>query len=381
MPPIAARRATSGLFGLNGFLLGSWIVQIPLVKDRTGIDDAALGGLLLLTGLSALAGMQVAGRLIDRIGSRPTATVAMSALALVLPLVGLAESPLALAGALVVLGLSNGVVDVSQNAQAVVVERAYGRPIMAAFHAMYSLGNLAASLLGGLLISLDTSLVVTLSGAAAAGLLGVAACRRSLLPDAPAEPAEPGRPRAPWTPQVVLLGLLAFALMLSEGVAYDWSTVHLRDQLGSSETVAAWAFGSFAAAMTVVRLLADRVVARVGAAAYVSGAALVGAAAMLGVVLASSAPVAIAAWTVFGIGLAGCVPQFFSAAGNVDPAAAGTYLARVTSFGYTGLLAGPSIIGFLTHWVPLSTALVVPLVGCLVAGVLARRALAHREAA
>ncbi len=99
---------------------------------------------------------------------------------------------------------------------------------------------------------------------------------------------------------------------------------------------------------------------------------------MLGVVLAPSAPVAIAAWALFGVGLAGCVPQFFSAAGNVDPTAAGTYLARITSFGYTGLLAGPSVIGFLRTWVSLPTALLVPLVGCLAAGLLARRALAGR---
>ncbi len=382
MPPTHARRATFGLFGLNGFLLGMWIVHIPLVKDRTGIDDSTLGGLLLLVGVAALIGMQVGGRLIDRIGSAPTVAVAMTALALVLPFVALAESPVALAGVLAVLGLANGVVDVAQNAQAVVVERAYGRPIMSAFHALFSMGNLVAALLGGLLIGQDVGMLPTLVTAAVVGLVGAAACRRPLLADAAPAPTEDGgRRRVPWTPRVVLLGLLAFALMLSEGVAYDWSTVHLRDSLGSTETVAAWAFGAFSATMTIVRLVADRVVARVGSATYVSIAALVGAVAMLGVVLAPNAPVAIAAWALFGVGLAGCVPQFFSAAGNVDPTAAGTYLARITSFGYTGLLAGPSIIGFLRTWVSLPTALLVPLVGCLAAGLLARRALADKVSA
>ncbi len=82
----------------------------------------------------------------------------------------------------------------------------------------------------------------------------------------------------------------------------------------------------------------------------------------------------------FGVGLAGCVPQFFSAAGNIDPAAAGTYLARVTGTGYLGLLAGPAIIGILTNWVSLTTAFTVPIIGCLLAGLLAPSALRKDEA-
>jgi hypothetical protein len=48
--------------------------------------------------------------------------------------------------------------------------------------------------------------------------------------------------------------------------------------------------------------------------------------------------------------------------------------------GYLGLLAGPSVIGLLTHWVPLTTAFVVPIVGCVLAGVLAPHALKKVDA-
>ncbi|MGA8851803.1 MAG: MFS transporter, partial [Aeromicrobium sp.] len=127
--------------------------------------------------------------------------------------------------------------------------------------------------------------------------------------------------------------------------------------------------------MTTVRLLADRVVARIGPAAYVQRAALVGAAGLTGAALAPTPWVAIVAWAVFGVGLAGCIPQFFSAAGRIDPDNAGLYMARVTSLGYLGLLAGPAIIGILTRWVSLPSTFIVPIVGCVLAGALARRAL------
>ncbi|WP_309222294.1 MULTISPECIES: MFS transporter [Aeromicrobium] len=376
MPPTRARRATSGVFALNGFVLGMWVVNIPTIKDRTGVDQADLGLMLLVLGASAWIGMQLAGRAIDRFGSRPVVTTAAVALALTIPGPALATDGLQLVLALAVVGFFNGIVDVSQNAQAVVVERAYGRPIMSAFHALFSLGGLVASILGGTLIALDVDVRASLAAAAVLGVVVALSLRPSLIAAPAVHEDAPPRGRAPWTSRVLLLGLLAFALLLGEGVAYDWSTVHLRDSLGSSETVAAFAYGAFSITMTIVRLFADRVVAAWGPAVYVGRAALVGAAGLLGAALAPNAELAIVAWGVFGIGLAGCVPQFFSAAGNVDESASGTYLARVTSMGYLGLLAGPSVIGLLTHWVPLTTAFAVPIVGCLAAGLLAPRALA-----
>lgn len=364
------------MFWLNGFLLGMWIVNIPTIKDRTGVDQADLGLILLVLGGMAWVGMQLSGPAVDRFGSRPVVIVATIALAATLPAPGFATSAVQLVIALAVVGFFNGFIDVAQNAQAVVVEREYGRPIMSAFHAFYSLGGLAASVLGGSMIALDVDVRATLVVAAVIGIVAATVLRPSLIPaPAPLEDA-PAKGRAPWTSRVLLLGLLAFALLLAEGVAYDWSTIHLRDSLGSSETVAAFAYGAFSVTMTIVRLLADRVVAAWGPAVYVSRAALVGATGLLGAALAPNATLAIIAWGVFGIGLAGCVPQFFSAAGNVDPTASGTYLARVTSMGYIGLLAGPSVIGLLTHWVPLTTAFAVPIAGCLAAGLLAPRALA-----
>ncbi|VXB64963.1 MFS transporter [Aeromicrobium sp. 9AM] len=382
MPLSRARRSTFAIFALNGFLLGMWVVNIPEIRDRTGASTAVLGYLLLLLGGAALIGMQAGGRFIDRFGSRVVVVTASLALSVCLIGPGLATNTAGLAVALGLLGAFNGVIDVAQNAQAVEVEREYGRTIISGFHAFFSLGGLLASLIGGGLIALGVDVRVMLAGAGVLGILVTFAARPALLRPSPGTTRESGTPRAhaPWTLRVVILSLLAFMLLLSEGVAYDWSTVHLHDSLGASKTVAAWAFGAFSVTMTLVRLVADRVVARIGAAAYVQRAALVGAVGLLGAALAPNAAVAIAAWAVFGVGLAGCVPQFFSAAGNIDPSAAGTYLARVTGTGYLGLLAGPAVIGILTNWVSLTTAFAVPIVGCLVAGLLAPSALRKEQA-
>jgi MFS family permease len=379
MPLVPARRATTAIFVLNGFILGMWVVNIPEILDRTDATKAQLGTLLLLLGGAAFIGMQVAGRLIDRHGSRPV--VVVSAVLACVTLLGpaLATDVWTLAVALALLGLANGGVDAAQNTHAVEVERGYGRPVMSAFHAFFSLGGFLAALLGGGLIAAGTDLRVSLGIAAAAGVGLTLAARPGLLPPAPRPQVERGGGRAPWTARVALLGLIAFVLFLSEGVAYDWSTVHLHESLGARKDVAAWAFGAFSVMMTATRLVADRIVARTGPAAYVRVAALVGAVALTGAALAPNAPTAIVAWGLFGVGLAGCIPQFFTAAGNIDVDASGTYVARLGGLGYLGLLAGPAVIGLLTAWVPLTTAFAVPIVGCVLAGLLAPVAL--RQAA
>ncbi|WP_394817325.1 MFS transporter [Streptomyces doudnae] len=368
----AARVATFTYFILNGTLLGMWVVQIPPVEERVGISHAVLGGFLVLLGLGAFLGMQVAGPLADRLGTRTVvpASALLCAATLVLP--GLATAPWALGVALLVFGFANGCLDVSMNAHAVQVEKAYGRPVMSAFHATFSVGGVLAALAGAAAAGGSLSPATTLGAAGAVGAVVAVAASRSLLPApaaAPADsPAGDGATGSGATPtRIWLLAVLALMIMLCEGVANDWSVLHLRTVLGASESTAAFAYGSFAAAMTIGRLLADRVSARFGPAAilrYGAGAAAVG---VTAVALSPWVPLALAGWAVFGAGLSGCVPQLFSAAGHAEEGAAGANVSRVAGLGYLGMLAGPAVIGWLTHLVPLDVTFFLPALCCLVA--------------
>lgn len=379
-----ARLATFAFFILNGFLLGMWLVHIPVVKERVGASVPVFGWLLLLLGVGAFFGMQVGGRLADRFGTSRIVllSAAVNSLAVLGP--GLAPSVPTLAAALLLFGVTNGLIDATMNTHAVEVERHYDRPIMASFHAYWSIGGLLAAITGGAMISAGVPLAVTFGGAAVVGLVATLACRTSVLgsadqvptPVAGAVDAVPRR-SAGWSGRVLGLGALAFILMLSEGVANDWSTVHLTETLGTSKATAAWAYGLFAAAMTCGRLATDRVVHVVGPPAFVRAGALVAAAGLAATALAPNVAVALVGWTVTGLGLSGCVPQFFSAAGNVDHDASGTNLARVAGLGYLGLLAGPAIIGGLNHWIDLPRTFWLPAVGCLVAGLVAAQLLSR----
>ncbi|MEV0523344.1 MFS transporter [Streptomyces sp. NPDC050439] len=365
------RLATFVYFTLNGFLMGMWIVHIPAVEDHVGISHAVLGWLLLLLGAGAFAGMQLVGPLTDRFGARTVVPVsaALCSAAVILP--GLASSTWTLGAALLVLGFGNGCLDVSMNAHAVQVERGYARPVMSAFHATFSIGGVLAALVGARTLSWDLSPALTLGVVALFGLVVSALAAPALLrpearptgqPTATETAVRRGTPRRIW-----ILAALALMLMLCEGVANDWSVLHLRDTLDAPAATAALAYGAFATAMTIGRLLADRVAARHGSVAVLRYGASAAAVGMTVAALSPWIPLALFGWTVFGIGLSGCIPQLFSAAGHADQDAAGANVSRVAGLGYLGMLAGPAVIGPLTHVVPLNLTFFLPVAFCVLA--------------
>lgn len=393
----AARGATYVYFVLCGVLMGAWVVHIPAVEERVGISHATLGGLLVLLGLGAFLGMQVAGPLTDRLGARvvvPASGVLCGA-SLVLP--GIAQDPWTLAGALLVFGFCNGCLDVSMNAHAVYVEKAYGRPVMSGFHATFSVGGVVAALAAAGATAVGLHPVAGMAAMGAVGIVVALASARALMAapaspaptgavaegavagregaasaageEAPAPAAEAKASSTGGAGRVWLLAVLALMVMLCEGAANDWSALHLKDVLGASTGTAAFAYGTFAAAMTVGRLLTDRCVARFGSMAILRyGSAL----AAVGITLVALCPwmwAAFVGWALFGLGLSGTVPQLFSAAGHADPAAAGANVSRVAGLGYVGMLAGPAVIGWLTRLVDLDHAFILLTLLCVITAV------------
>ncbi|MFG2512447.1 MFS transporter [Streptomyces sp. NPDC048584] len=370
----AARAATFVYFVLNGTLLGMWVVQIPAIEEQVGISHAALGGFLVLLGAGAFLGMQVGGRLSDRLGTRTVVPLAGVLCSVTLILPGLAQQPWVLGTALLIFGFGNGTLDVSMNAHAVQVEKAYERPVMSAFHATFSIGGVLAALVGAAALGIGWGPATTLAAVAAVGVVVALVTARGLLPSTPAEPAADtagGTEKRAVPARIWLLAVLALLIMLCEGAANDWSVLHLKTVLGAPESTAAFAFGTFAATMTIGRFLADPVSARFGPVAVLRyGSAL----AAVGITLVALSPwiwAALAGWALFGLGLSGCVPQLFSAAGHADPAAAGTNVSRVAGLGYIGMLAGPAVIGWMTHVMALNHTFLLPALFCAIAAVAA----------
>ena len=180
-PLVRARWAVSSIFFLNGVVPASWVPHIPAVKQAHGIGDAELGAVLLCMAAGAVCALSVAGRVVRRYGSRSAVVVAAAGLCVALPLPIVSPTVPMLAVSLLLLGASNGMLDVSENSQAVLVEQRYGRPIMSSFHGLFGVGGLVGAGAAGVLMYLGVSSTQHVVATALAGLVLTNVARRALV--------------------------------------------------------------------------------------------------------------------------------------------------------------------------------------------------------
>lgn len=158
-----ARIAVKLIFFINGFVHANLATRFPRIQEIFSIDNGSLGFVLLSSSLGALAAMPFTGWLIIRNGSRKITIISVFAYCMFVPLVPLMPELAGLFIIFFVMGLTAGMLDISMNSQAVMVEQQYGKPIMTSFHALFSIGMVAGAGCGALFIKLNTTLFIHLS--------------------------------------------------------------------------------------------------------------------------------------------------------------------------------------------------------------------------
>ncbi len=355
MPLTGARRAIAALFFINGFAFATWVSRIPAVQTTLDLSAGSLGLALAGIGAGSLVSMPLTGWLIARVGSRPVTTIGTLACSVTVMMPVLASNVAGLGIALFLFGAALGSMDVSMNAQGVELEQRYHRPIMAAFHAFYSLGGMAGAAIGGVIASHG----VTVGRHFAIGgllLLALAAIALPLLITTP-PPAPHARAPLRVSRTLVALCVLGTCIMVCEGAMADWTPVYLENALRTGPGLAAAGYAVFSGAMTVGRLTGDWLTMRLGRVTIVRLGSALAASGLAAALMFDNVAVALAGFICVGAGFSTIIPLVFSAAGRLDEGSAGPGLATVTTAGYLGLLCGPPLIGFLAEQTSLRFAL------------------------
>jgi fucose permease len=364
-----ARWATAAFFLLLGVLFGSWVARIPAIQNRLGLNDGQLGLALLSLSVGAMLAMPTTGWLIRQGGNVLVMRAAATLLCLSLPLLPLAPSMPLLMLALFVAGVNFGLLDVSMNTQAVAVEERYARPIMSTFHGIYSVGGLIGAASAGALAGQGVAPFPHLLGVAMA-LLILASVAGRLVPDVASRDA--GAPVFGVPPKALLgLGLLSLFVLLGEGAVADWSAVYLENVLGTSAGIAATGYAAYSVCMAGMRFSGDALIARFGPVHVVRSGCLIAALGMSGALLFGTVPAAIVGFAGVGLGLAVAFPAALSAAGHTPGLASGAAIGAVATAGYSGLLLGPPLIGFISDSAGLSVGLGLVAALCFVSALLA----------
>jgi predicted MFS family arabinose efflux permease len=349
-----AKVAVAVTFATNGVGFAGWFARTPAVRDELSLTPAALGLLLLCMSGAAVAGVPLAGPVVQRLGPARAVLVAglsvSAGLAVLATGTGLGVAGIAAVG-LALLGLANSLEDVAMNVEAAAVERRLARTLMPRFHAAFSLGTVAGAGLStataALGIPVTTQLYATAAVTAAVMLVTV----RGYLP-APARDSEQhprGRVRDAWRePRTILLGVILLGFGFTEGVANDWLAIALVDGYRTTETMGAIGMGFFVVAMTISRLFGGFAVERWGRVAALRTTGVTAFAGLALVVFGTHLPLVLIGAFLWGIGASLGFPLAMSAAAD-DPRHAAIRVSVAGSVGYGAFIAGPPLIGFLAQ--------------------------------
>lgn len=363
------RVAVAAYFAVLGLVCATWASSIDDMKLLLGLNDAQQGWLLFSGPLGNLVSFTFASALVTRLGSRRSLALATSVYlvsALGIAVCFLLRAPFWLwCIAIAALGGTGNLFNISVNTQGGIVERKAGRTIMNSFHAMFSVMCLVAGLL-----ALAASSVGLPPGWRLVGVLAVAsAAHLAFLPALPtdndvARKARGEGFRRPDMP-LFLLGLAALVIMGCEGSINDWVNVFYRESLAAPDSRVKWGFCAVSAAMTIGRVVTDRLINRFGAV-RVLRLYCVFVAAGLGIALSSpytaltGLPLHVLAtvgYAVAGYGISALVPILYSKANRTKSMPAASALTFVGSMGFLGYFMGPPMIGHIAHATSLSFSL------------------------
>ncbi|USX53197.1 MFS transporter [Lentzea sp. HUAS12] len=366
VPRSQVRAAAAGVavtFGLNGVAVATWFARVPAARDALGLTPGALGLLLLSMSAGACLAMLTAGEVTHRL--RPKRTVAVAAVTVAVGLavagVGIGAHPSAILTAVGIftLGYGSGLCDVAMNVEAAEVERALGKTVMPRFHAMWSLGTVAAAGLASFVAWAALSVTAHLVVVALIVAAGTLVASRTYRFAGEAEHGTGSGVLAAWRePRTLLIGLLVLVLAFTEGTANDWVAVAFIDGYEVDPALGALVFGVFVTTMTFGRIFGTIALDRWGRVPAILVSMVLAAAGVAVAVFAGSFPVAIAGVAVWGLGTALGFPVGMSAAAD-DPARAAARVSVVAVIGYTAFLAGPPLVGFLGNEVGVLRALLV----------------------
>lgn len=368
-----ARVAVAALFLTNGALFANLLPRYPEIKADLALSNAAYGIAIAAFSAGALVAGLAAAPLIRRFSSAGVAVASSVGIGVFVFIASLAPSAVVLAAALFVAGASDAVTDVAQNAQALRVQRNYGRSIINSSHAVWSAGAVLGGGMGAAAIALHIPRTTHLAISAAVFSAVVIVAYSFLLhgPDKDHHPSartkSKVRPRFGLYATLGALVLIAIAGAVVEDAGSSWATLYLRDSMSAPAALAAFGYIAMVSFQFVGRLMGDRLVDRFGERAVARAGGFIAAAGMGAALAFPSVPGTIAGFAAAGFGVATLVPAAMHGADQLPGLRPGTGLTAVAWLMRVGFVSSPPVVGLIADATSLRVGLlVVPFAGLAV---------------
>jgi MFS family permease len=265
-----------------------------------------------------------------------------------LPFIALMPNLFCLYALCMVYGATVSLTDVAVNANSIIVEKAYHRPILTLFHALFYVGMCSGALLSIAFLAFRIPVAYHLFIVAFLAINTFYIVRTYFLKETPDKVRSNDKFRIMFPKGLlVLIAFIAFCGRIVEGGISDWSTVYMKTIVDLSEILAPVGLAIYSAFIAFGRFWGDAIRKRFSGSAILLGCCVLSGAGLLIMIAGTQIYFAIAGLFISGIGLSCLVPVIYSLAGNQKDVSPGEGLAMVNMISGTGFLFGPFVIGLI----------------------------------
>ncbi|MBA4317105.1 MAG: MFS transporter [Flavobacterium sp.] len=335
-------------FGM-GLCFATWASRIPTIKTALHLSDGHLGTILFALPVGQLTMMMFSGRLVTRFGSHRILPFSVIMYTFSLTNLGLATSAWQLALGLFAFGIFGNLTNIAINTQGVYTEGLFKRTIMSSFHGMWSLAGFTGALVGLGMLALELTTYIHFLIVAAVVLLLVAFNFKFLIKAKEKIKRVKKKRFSKPDKSLVLLGIIGFCSMASEGVMFDWSGVYFKDVIKVPGALVVLGYTSFMIMMASGRFFGDGLINKFGRIKVMQISGVMISTGLFTAVLFPYIIPATIAFMFVGLGVSTIVPTLYSIAGKHPTIPTGEALTAVSSVSFLGFLMGPPVIGYIAE--------------------------------
>jgi MFS family permease len=338
------------VFSSLNFIVGTWVLYIPYVKNKLTLDDAQIGFALFCLALGVLTFLPLVPYLSNklRLGRLTFFAIVAFAIAFIFPV--LMPNYVLLCVSLFIVGIFSGITDIAMNALVSEIEKKDAVNIMSAAHGFFSLGGVLGATLGSVFMPIFhlpayhmiavTILIILINIGFVKHYFSISETQYS---------KEKNSYSFKKIKPLFGIAIIGFVIMGSEGAIEHWSSLYLIEVVKiTQQNLAGIGFIVFSVMMTIGRFFGDSISAKIGSIKII----LLGCTfAIIGYcgILTGQFIITILGYGVLGLGLSVIIPELFRIAGTAKGIRPSIGISMVSGVGFVGFLLGPVVLGYISH--------------------------------
>jgi len=335
------------VFATINIIYGTWAIYIPAIKSKLGINEGDLGFAIFCMALGTLIMILLAPKIINLfgVGKATSYGVFLFLFSFIIPFA--THQYFWLCVGMFTVGLFAGFTDVAMNALVSEIEKRDKIHIMSSNHGFFSLGGFLGAGIGGFFLTKDilpiNHLLVVIFMLLVLNLVFL----KNYIKVTSVK-LEDNTFNFSLVAPLIVLGVISFFIMATEGAIVDWSALYLEKVSLAKLSWLGLGYTVFSATMALGRFFGDAISKRSGSKPLILGGVFIASLGFVSILLVEPI-IALIGFGLVGIGLSVVIPEIFRLAGTFKGFDASVGISFVSGIGFLGFLVGPVLLGFLAE--------------------------------